>query len=129
MREPDYTANHLIRMCKSNDGENQPAEFNDTLVNVSMVKSRTANMGTRYMTLGFVGGSNSDYRLRLMRYAKEAGMIAGKPPECYLIDAPDIKFDPGCIMKELAEKPELTKALVESCIKGCNQLVDKLGLE
>ena len=36
---------------------------------------------------------------------------------------PDVKFDTRCIMKELAEKPQLTRAL----FTGCRPLLEQLA--
>lgn len=79
-----------------------------------VIKSRTSKGGFSVI-MEFIQEAGFDSRLTLMRFAREKGIIAGRNPHCYFTDMPDVKFDTRCIMKELADKPDLTRALFTSC--------------
>lgn len=95
--------------------------WNGVPTEMYVIKSRTSMGG--FSVIGeFIQEAGFDSRLTLMRFARERGIIAGRNPGCYFTEMPDVKFDTRCIMKELAEKPQLTRAL----FTGCRPLLEQL---
>lgn len=95
--------------------------WNGVPTEMYVIKSRTSRGG--FSVIGeFIQEAGFDSRLTLMRFAREKGIIAGRNPGCYFTEMPDVKFDTRCIIKELAEKPQLTRAL----FTGCRPLLDEL---
>lgn len=96
--------------------------WNGVPTEMYVIKSRTSMGG--FSVIGeFIQEAGFDSRLTLMRYAREQGIIAGRNPNCYFTDMPDVRFDTRCIMKELADKPQLTRALFTSTRPLLEQLI------
>lgn len=88
--------------------------WNGVPTEAHVLKSRTSKGGFKVL-MEFVQESGFDPRLTLMHFAKEKNLIMGRNPSSYFAEMPDVKFDTRQMMKELAAKPELSKALFMAC--------------
>lgn len=87
-----------------------------------VIKSRTSRGGFSVI-LEFIQESGFDSRLTLMRFAKDNNLILGRNPSCYFEDMPDVKFDTRRFLDEMAENPEIMRALFKGCRKPLMDLI------
>ena len=73
--------------------------------------------------LEFVQESGFDQTITLLRFAMNHGLIKGRNPSSYFESNPDVKFDTRYIVKELTEKPEILRALIEACREPLKELI------
>ncbi len=88
--------------------------WNGVPTEAHVLKSRTSKGGFKVL-MEFVQESGFDPRLTLMHFAKSQNLIMGRNPNSYFADMPDVKFDTRQMIKELAAKPDLSRALFAGC--------------
>ena len=122
-----YLANLLIRFTdhsklKSTEGYG----IDGTLVDLSLLKSRTSNAGNS-ITLVFNYACGFDRELSLLHLLKENKKINGAGAYLYIGDRSDIKFSQKKFKEKLRENEEFRKIFMEACFEVLQTLINDPG--
>jgi len=96
--------------------------YNGLPMKALVVKSRSSRGGT-VAILEFIQEAGYDMRLTLLNFAKSKGLLMGRNPKTYLEEFPDVTFDTRHFIRELAERPEIYRALVRACKPELDKLI------
>ena len=111
-----YITNNLIRLDDKNTlKEDADYGINGSVVEVSIIKSRTNQNRTHVPLVFDKTNGGFDNTLSMLHFLKTMGKIGGVGNKCYFEDYPDIKFSKKNFREELAENEELQRAFTESC--------------
>lgn len=96
--------------------------WNGVPTDAYVIKSRTSKGGFS-ARLEFVQETGFDTRLTLLEFAKQKNIICGRNPTRYFAAMPDVKFDTRKFVSEMANNPEIEKALFRECRPALMDLI------
>lgn len=126
-RAPIYVSNLIVRLddhskLKSDEG----LGIDGTLVDFSILKSRTTNSGNK-ITLVFDYHSGFDQELSLLYFLKTMKLVNGAGAYLYIGDRSDIKFSQKQFKKKLREDTEFQKIVTSYTIEALQSIIYDAG--
>lgn len=122
-----YVANLLIRL--DDHSKMKPEEgfgINGTLVDVTLLKSRTAAAGSK-ITLVFDYANGFDADLSLFYFLKQQKLVNGAGAYLYFGDRDDLKFAQKNFKSKLRTDPEFQRVVMETAIPALKSLINDTG--
>ena len=119
-----YVSNLLVRLDDhSKLKEDEGFGINGTLVDFTLLKSRTAHAGSK-ITLVFNYTSGFDPELSLLYFLKTKKLVNGAGAYLYFGDRSDMKFSQKQFKKKLSENEEFREVFMECAISALKELIN-----
>ena len=126
-KTPVYLSNLLIRFDdNSKMKDTEGFGINGTLVDLTLLKSRTSNSGNS-MTLVFDYKKGFDADLSLFNLLKDLKMVNGAGAYLYLGDRSDMKFSQKQFKAKLQENEEFQKVFLETALQALQTIINDPG--
>lgn len=123
-KKPVYLSNTLIRFDDHNKLKaTEGFGIDGTLVDISLVKSRTARAGKK-ITLVFDQERGFDQELSLLYLLKEQGRINGAGIGLYIGDRNDLKFSQKKFKEKLHTNPEFAEAVMVEVSEALKAIIE-----